>query len=259
MFFSKKYKIIVSNSCHENWDKMLPTEKGRFCNSCAKSVVDYTRMSDTQINEILRNASGNMCGRFTNEQLEKNYTVKPQLQLSAQRRFFQYLISILLTSKAFVNRVIAQDTLKTEQTDSFTLIAVKDSSIVDTAAMAIEDTAKLNPTFCSPASVESIWEWMNDSPVIIFNDSSFTSESMFVLGGFGIVYEPTVCTTWDPPKPIISPFDSIGKVKKVIQKITTVVQNNNPASQKPKRPVKKEEPITGILPEELKRKSEQGI
>ncbi|MBL4605847.1 MAG: carboxypeptidase-like regulatory domain-containing protein [Flavobacteriaceae bacterium] len=65
-----KYEIKIPKPCHEDWNKMTPTEKGVFCTSCKKEVIDFTKMTEQQlINEIEGN--NNLCGRFKKKQLNK--------------------------------------------------------------------------------------------------------------------------------------------------------------------------------------------
>jgi hypothetical protein len=46
---SKKLQLQVPVPCHEDWDKMTDAEKGRFCSSCQKTVIDFSKMSDREI------------------------------------------------------------------------------------------------------------------------------------------------------------------------------------------------------------------
>lgn len=55
--------------CKEDWNAMSACEKGRFCGSCQKTVVDFTKKSDTEIREMLLNRKGKVCGRFYAKQL----------------------------------------------------------------------------------------------------------------------------------------------------------------------------------------------
>lgn len=47
------YAISIPKPCHEDWSKMTPSEKGRFCQSCSKSVIDFTQMSQQSIETYL--------------------------------------------------------------------------------------------------------------------------------------------------------------------------------------------------------------
>lgn len=64
--------IQILNPCHENWEEMTPTEKGRFCTACQKNVIDFTTFSDAEIVAYL-SKNQNTCGRFYQKQLEKDY------------------------------------------------------------------------------------------------------------------------------------------------------------------------------------------
>lgn len=71
-------KIKIADPCHENWDKMLEEEKarpddsvgrGRFCLSCQKAVVDFSRMTNEDIiNYFEQNAGKKVCGRIATHQ-----------------------------------------------------------------------------------------------------------------------------------------------------------------------------------------------
>ncbi len=65
-----QYKIHIPAPCHESWDKMSPTEKGRFCTLCEKEVQDFTTMTESQILLSLKGKDA-VCGRLTSKQLQK--------------------------------------------------------------------------------------------------------------------------------------------------------------------------------------------
>lgn len=68
----KQINISIPEPCSEDWDKMLPEEKGRFCMSCQKVVVDFTTMSDEQLLKYFTEYKGkNTCGHFLATQVDR--------------------------------------------------------------------------------------------------------------------------------------------------------------------------------------------
>jgi len=65
--------LSIPKPCHEDWAKMNPNEKGRHCNVCCKTVVDFTSMSDTEVKYFFINKKKeeSVCCRFKNEQLHR--------------------------------------------------------------------------------------------------------------------------------------------------------------------------------------------
>ncbi len=98
---SKKFQLQIPEPCHEDWNKMTPGDKGRFCDSCQKAVVDFTSMSDMQLIAFFKKPStGSVCGRLYNEQLERDFEI-PRKRLPWMKYFLQLIIpAFLFTSKA---------------------------------------------------------------------------------------------------------------------------------------------------------------
>jgi len=63
--------VHIPKPCHEDWQQMTPVDQGRFCQSCAKQVVDFSLMTDQQILQYISKAAGGMCGRFATDQLQR--------------------------------------------------------------------------------------------------------------------------------------------------------------------------------------------
>src|SRR3989338_10412783 len=70
----KGLQIKIAEPCHENWNAMTPNDKGRFCDSCQKTVVDFTRMSDSAIFRFMESTTASVCGRMSNDQQDRKST-----------------------------------------------------------------------------------------------------------------------------------------------------------------------------------------
>lgn len=74
-------KIHIPEPCHEDWNQMTPADKGKFCDACCKVVVDFTAKSPLEIQQILKDQSGQkMCGHFRSDQI-----VHPAVEVIAFR------------------------------------------------------------------------------------------------------------------------------------------------------------------------------
>ena len=66
-------KISINEPCQESWEGMTPNQQGAFCGSCAKDVVDFSKMGIGQIKSFFskNNASEKVCGRFKETQIQE--------------------------------------------------------------------------------------------------------------------------------------------------------------------------------------------
>lgn len=63
------FELSIKEPCAQNFDSFSKTAKGGYCGSCAKEVIDFTTMSQTQIISYFSEPKKNTCGRFQNSQL----------------------------------------------------------------------------------------------------------------------------------------------------------------------------------------------
>lgn len=68
--------FYIPKPCHENWNTMTQQEKGRHCDVCSKVVVDFTKKSPVEVNTIMAQAEGSVCGNFNIDQLNKEAQMK---------------------------------------------------------------------------------------------------------------------------------------------------------------------------------------
>ncbi|MBC5837937.1 hypothetical protein [Flavobacterium muglaense] len=91
------YKINIPEPCNEDWNKMKPTAIGRFCNSCAKTVVDFTNMPPDLIVQHLRQNT-NVCGRIQKSKLNGLTIQIPNSTLYAQTHYHKiFLLALFIT------------------------------------------------------------------------------------------------------------------------------------------------------------------
>ncbi len=67
----------MKDPCSESWDTMLQTNKGRFCESCEKHIVDLTSKSDEEIIQFFKRKKENVCGRVSASQLNRDLVLMP--------------------------------------------------------------------------------------------------------------------------------------------------------------------------------------
>lgn len=90
------YMLAIPKPCHENWNKMTPNEKGRFCNQCSKTVIDFSTMNDREIVQLIETDTSKICGHFRSNQLNRSLE---NYQIRAIRSFYplpQLLSGLLL-------------------------------------------------------------------------------------------------------------------------------------------------------------------
>ena len=97
---SNKINLTIPTPCHENWDKMTPVEKGRFCGSCQTQVVDFSIMTDHELAQFFKKpSSGSLCGRFMTGQLHRDIDM-PKKRIPWLKYFFQMALPALFLTKA---------------------------------------------------------------------------------------------------------------------------------------------------------------
>ena len=117
-----KIQISIPEPCHKGWQNMTPVEKGRFCASCQKTVLDFTHLSDNEIIKVVTK-NDNLCARINGSQLNKNL-----IETKTKSNYFGYFATTVLAFLGLgTESVIAQEKPVVEQTDFKYLNKVSDS------------------------------------------------------------------------------------------------------------------------------------
>ena len=99
----KNFKLLIPKPCHERWENFTPTNNGGFCSSCQKNVIDFTKLSESQLIAFFKDHSANnqsFCGRFRDDQLQKNYDINawfPEWHIEAKT--LSYEVPVFRTQK----------------------------------------------------------------------------------------------------------------------------------------------------------------
>jgi len=86
--------VKIPEPCHESWDKMIPTRKGKFCLSCKKEVVDFSNKSTDEIINYFQsrgNTKERLCGRFDIKHVEQ-----PKQNKKYYHRYITWGIGVLV-------------------------------------------------------------------------------------------------------------------------------------------------------------------
>ena len=169
-------KLRIPQPCHEKWADMKPEEKGRFCLSCQKTVVDFSSMTDRQVLEYFSRYTGSACGRFSNDQLNRPIAAGVQ----KPDKWYKYLVGL------FVPAVLISSRHETQ--------GVVSKPIADTTKPASKgDTLKFTP----PAEDLIVGDYFIDFPDIIISGKVINEMGEPLEGATVRVMSSTQMTTTD--------------------------------------------------------------
>lgn len=88
--------LSIPQPCHQSWNDMSPNEQGRFCSSCAKTVIDFSVMTDAQLIRYFENLKNeNVCGRAYPDQLNRSIEALPPPRKKIIW-YWQYIIAFFM-------------------------------------------------------------------------------------------------------------------------------------------------------------------
>lgn len=186
----KTIQVQVPKPCHENWNQMTETDKGRFCMSCHKEVIDFSIMTDQQILHRIANAAEGVCGRFINEQLNRDITERKEKKLV----WYKYFIHVMIPALLLSNKSSAQETTKG---DTIVCAAPKDSSPRLTGKIAIRQEIQKREAIAIKGKItDEKMQPISGATIMIKGTRNATASDM--NGEF------TILINKDIPKPILA-------------------------------------------------------
>ena len=77
-----KYNLSNLKKCNQYWDEMNPVSGGRLCNKCAKTIVDFSKMTFTDIAFFMAESNEPVCGFYLPEQIEQTKIPKSKFPIA---------------------------------------------------------------------------------------------------------------------------------------------------------------------------------
>ncbi len=97
-------KINIPKPCSENWDLMTPTEQGRHCEKCVKTVHDVSFLTNEEVEEKYIENNGQLCVRVQSERVIHD----PNPQKSLLKRLTYGVAATLAFFWLFIKNTVAQ-------------------------------------------------------------------------------------------------------------------------------------------------------
>lgn len=178
-------KITVPDPCHESWENMTPADTGRYCAACAKTVIDFTAMTDEEVsNFFITRQRERVCGRFKNNQLSRIIINLPQDILHVTMpRWKQFLTACLLAFSSMLfscdasieNKTMGEPLVQPGNTPVLTANTITDTIITNKCSTLLGDTVLIAPvTMGTPAVITNVEHW--DSTNEVIEATYFTGE-----------------------------------------------------------------------------------
>jgi hypothetical protein len=113
---SQLKSVNVPNPCHEAWQAMTPADGGRHCQSCCKTVTDFTVMAADDIIAYLASHT-NICGRFNDGQIPHiNNRLQP-VNIPSMPKLKGWALLLAMLGPVSVGKLSAQNRPVTVQTN----------------------------------------------------------------------------------------------------------------------------------------------
>jgi RNA recognition motif-containing protein len=131
--------IQISSPCHQDWNTMTTDKNGKFCNACAKNVVDFTSFTEAELQRYFVNfgkKSEPICGRFTADQAVAQKPIANRNKFLGWCWFAITTILLFLSKQSKAQQILGEAT----PTEQASVDKVKKVSIYDKAiALLVKD------------------------------------------------------------------------------------------------------------------------
>ncbi|MEE1944928.1 carboxypeptidase-like regulatory domain-containing protein [Pedobacter sp. KR3-3] len=107
----QQLRISIPKPCTQNWADLSPAEKGRYCSSCQKEVIDFRGWTADELQDWFANSNGRVCGRLSQKQLDyfKPKEVRHEGWSFSAKVLLASSLALLTSSKVYSNTFAKSD------------------------------------------------------------------------------------------------------------------------------------------------------
>lgn len=102
------YLLNIQDPCNEKWSTMQPHDRGKFCLQCSKEVIDFTKLDNTEIIQIIEQSKSRICGRMSVSQLDRLIEIPSKKNRSKLRKVLTAIFLIGSTGSIFASPLVSK-------------------------------------------------------------------------------------------------------------------------------------------------------
>lgn len=146
----RSYKLAINKPCEEKWLDMTTNEQGKYCAQCCKTVIDFSILSDDEIVKVLNNSSGELCGRLSPQQLNREIHNSAKTTPITYNWWYNVASSILLLvtakqAEAKAPALIANQHITQPKQYSFTTSAITTTDSITIKGKVVDENGEPVP------------------------------------------------------------------------------------------------------------------
>ncbi|MFT5777201.1 MAG: hypothetical protein ACI837_000132, partial [Crocinitomicaceae bacterium] len=193
--------ISIENPCSEDWSKMTATDKGAFCQSCSKEVIDFTGRAAPEIRSLLAESmkkDKNVCGKITPVQMDVINSDYLKWQTNQESFRAVWIVSMIAVfgltlfscqnsaSKEIVNQISVQATEMIDQ-ESIAIETVDTVAPENVVALPVTNEIEINESTGGPIMISPVADfpettWLTTIPECVITLGFMTTA---IFGDFG--------------------------------------------------------------------------
>ena len=202
------YIISIPEPCHKDWNSMTPDANGKFCNSCSKSVIDFTNKTDTEIHAMMMDRKDEkVCGHFNKTQVNRPLSLTIPFHILPRNlspaRAFAVALFIVFGTLLFsctnehnqkINEITLTEPKSEERMMLGNMLMLPNPQVIDTVKSITSEGISVCRTTGDVSYVEV--PVIDSIPTVtIEGETIYTIDSEMILGGAVFYIQPDTIVT----------------------------------------------------------------